>query len=79
MNSILPTMYPVQAAGKPALTHWLASRVSADCGSPAEDVGAKRVDLNLILAIEDEDTYFMRVALDKTETLGLRIIQKLVC
>lgn len=64
-------MRPVQAARNPVLTDWLANRVSAGFGSPAEDIGAKRVDLNRILAIEEEDTYFMRVEGQSMENYGI--------
>jgi DNA polymerase V len=56
MNSMLRPMSPVLAASEPMLVQYLENQVCAGFPSPAEDLGAQRIDLASLLGTEREDT-----------------------
>ena len=49
MHSILKAMIPVAAASSPMLVQYLKNQVCAGFPSPAEDLGAERIDLGGLL------------------------------
>jgi DNA polymerase V len=71
MNSMLSPMSPVLAASEPMLVQYLENQVCAGFPSPAEDLGAQRIDLTSLLGTEREDTYFMRVSGQSMMDLGI--------
>jgi DNA polymerase V len=71
MNSMLRPMSPVLAASEPMLVQYLENQVCAGFPSPAEDLGAQRIDLASLLGTEREDTYFMRVSGQSMMDLGI--------
>jgi len=71
MHSNLKTMTPVQTGNAPMLVQYLENQVCAGFPSPAEDLGAERIDLALLLGTERKDTYFMRVSGQSMVDLGI--------
>ena len=71
MHSILKAMIPVAAASSPMLVQYLKNQVCAGVPSPAEDLGAERIDLGGLLGSEREDTFFMRVSGQSMMDLGI--------
>ena len=71
MNSMLRPMSPLLAARAPMLVQYLENQVCAGFPSPAEDLGAQRIDLASLLGTEREDTYFMRVSGQSMMDLGI--------
>jgi DNA polymerase V len=68
---MLRPMSPVLAASEPMLVQYLENQVCAGFPSPAEDLGAQRIDLASLLGTEREDTYFMRVSGQSMMDLGI--------
>jgi DNA polymerase V len=62
MNSILPAMFPVLASDTPLLVSLLRNRVCAGFPSPAEDLGAQRIDLTALLVTHPQATYFLKAS-----------------
>jgi DNA polymerase V len=62
MNSIISRQCPVPMAHAPMQGVWLKNRVSAGFPSPAEDLGAQRVDLAQMLVVHAQATYFLRAS-----------------
>jgi DNA polymerase V len=60
MNSIVSASQPVSASDAPLLALLIRNRVCAGFPSPAEDLGAKRIDLTQVLITHPQATYFLR-------------------
>lgn len=64
-------MAPVPVASSPMLVQYLENQVCAGFPSPAEDLGAERIDLASLLGTEREDTFFMKVSGQSMVDLGI--------
>ena len=62
MNSILPRRTPVLISDAPLLAMLIRNRVCAGFPSPAEDLGAQRIDLTQMLVVHAQATYFLRAS-----------------
>jgi DNA polymerase V len=62
MNSLLDLSSPVLATSAPLLVQLLVNRVCAGFPSPAEDLGAHRIDLTQMLIVHPQATYFLRAS-----------------
>jgi DNA polymerase V len=62
MNSIISTQQPVPISEAPLSGMLLTNRVCAGFPSPAEDLGAKRIDLTELLIKHFQATYFLRAS-----------------
>jgi DNA polymerase V len=62
MNSIVTFHMPVPVSDAPMLVLQLKDKVCAGFPSPAEDLGAKRIDLTELLIKHAQATYFLRVS-----------------
>jgi len=60
MNSILSPTQPVLISDAPLLARLLISRVCAGFPSPAEDLGAQRIDLTQVLVTHPQATFMLR-------------------
>ena len=59
MNSIVSSQLAVSISSAPLLVEMLVNRVCAGFPSPAEDLGAQRVDLTQLLGVQPQATYFL--------------------
>lgn len=71
MYSYMKPMAPVPVASSPMLVQYLENQVCAGFPSPAEDLGAERIDLASLLGTEREDTFFMKVSGQSMVDLGI--------
>ena len=71
MYSILQPMTPVPAAATPLMVQFLENRVKAGFPSPAEDLGAERLDLTAMLVPNPTATFFMRVSGSSMVNFGI--------
>ena len=62
MTSIFTPSSPVLVSDAPLWGMLLANRVSAGFPSPAEDLGAQRMDLTQMLVVHAQATYFLRAS-----------------
>lgn len=62
MNSLLSASQPVSVSEAPLLALLIRNRVCAGFPSPAEDLGAKRIDLTQVLITHPQATYFLRAS-----------------
>ena len=62
MTSILNCNSPVLASSLPVEAHLLTGTVQAGFPSPAEDLGAQRIDLTQLLIKHSQATYFLRAS-----------------
>ena len=62
MNSIALASQPVLISDAPLLALLIRNRVCAGFPSPAEDLGARRIDLTQILVTHAQATYFLRAS-----------------
>lgn len=62
MHSIVSTQLPVLISEAPLLALLLKNRVNAGFPSPAEDLGAQRIDLTQMLITHAQATYFLRAS-----------------
>ena len=62
MNSTLTSRIPVLVAGVPLLARLIINRVCAGFPSPADDLGAQRIDLTKVLIVHPQATYFLRAS-----------------
>ena len=60
MNSVLQSSCPVPLSDAPLLTQLFIDRVCAGFPSPAEDLGAQRIDLTKVLITHPQATYLLR-------------------
>jgi DNA polymerase V len=62
MSSVLDAQNPVKISNAPLLAVLLNNRVCAGFPSPAEDLGANRIDLTQLLISHSQATYFLRAS-----------------
>ena len=62
MYSLLQPGQPIAFSGSPFIAQFLQNRVCAGFPSPAEDLGAQRIDLTQVLVVHPQATYFMRAS-----------------
>jgi DNA polymerase V len=62
MYSIISARQPVSISDTPLLVLLLNNRVHAGSPSPAEDLGAQRIDLTQMLITHAQATYFLRAS-----------------
>jgi DNA polymerase V len=62
MNSIISSNTPVLLSDAPMLAMLLVNRVCAGFPSPAEDLGAQRIDLTQMLVVHSQATYLLRAS-----------------
>jgi len=62
MNSIVAASQPVSVSQEPLLALLIRNRVCAGFPSPAEDLGAKRIDLTHVLITHPQATYLLRAS-----------------
>jgi DNA polymerase V len=62
MNSIIATLAPVRIADQPLMALLLENEVCAGFPSPAEDLGAQRIDLTSLLVTHAQATYFLKAS-----------------
>ena len=60
MNSIVSASQPIPVSEAPLLALLIRNRVCAGFPSPAEDLGAKRIDLTQVLITHPQATYLLR-------------------
>ena len=60
MYSLINPQTPVQTSETPLLASFLGNRVCAGFPSPADDLGAQRIDLTQVLITHPQATYFLR-------------------
>ena len=60
MTSIFSPTQPVRVSDAPLLARLLISRVCAGFPSPAEDLGAQRIDLTQVLITHPQATFLLR-------------------
>ena len=60
MYSLLNSSYPVLISSQPLLASFLGNLVCAGFPSPADDLGAQRIDLTQVLITHPQATYFLR-------------------
>lgn len=71
MYSKIPILTPVPAKAMVTMVQYLENQVCAGFPSPAEDLGAERIDLASLLGTEREDTFFMKVSGHSMVDLGI--------
>jgi DNA polymerase V len=62
MSSIVSATQPILVSDAPLLARLLRNRVCAGFPSPAEDLGAQRIDLTQVLIKHAQATYFLRAS-----------------
>jgi DNA polymerase V len=62
MHSIISANVPVQASEVPLLALLFKNKVCAGFPSPAEDLGAQRIDLTALLVTHAQATYFLKAS-----------------
>lgn len=62
MSSTVSASQPIPISSAPAIGLMLPNRVRAGFPSPAEDLGAQRIDLAELLIRHDQATYFLRAS-----------------
>ena len=60
MSSVINPKTPILASEAPLLASFLGNRVCAGFPSPADDLGAQRIDLTQVLITHPQATYFLR-------------------
>ena len=60
MHSLIPPSIPVPVSQEPLLGLLLRNKVCAGFPSPAEDLGAQRIDLTALLVTHAQATYFLK-------------------
>jgi DNA polymerase V len=60
MNSVFQSLNPVPLSDAPLLAELFTGRVCAGFPSPAEDLGAQRIDLTKVLITHPQATYLLR-------------------
>ncbi|NML84292.1 translesion error-prone DNA polymerase V autoproteolytic subunit [Polaromonas sp.] len=60
MNSVLQSSGPVPVSDTPLLVQLFLGRICAGFPSPAEDLGAQRIDLTRVLITHPQATYLLR-------------------
>ena len=62
MHSLIPPSLPVPVSQAPLLGLLLRNKVNAGFPSPAEDLGAQRIDLTALLVTHAQATYFLKAS-----------------
>ena len=62
MYSFIPANVPVPISQAPLQALLLKNKVCAGFPSPAEDLGAQRIDLTRLLVVHAQATYFLRAS-----------------
>ena len=62
MNSLITPHTPVLLSDAPLLACLLGNQVCAGFPSPAEDLGAQRINLTQMLVVHAQATYFLRAS-----------------
>jgi DNA polymerase V len=62
MNSAISSQNPVPISQAPLLALLITSKVCAGFPSPADDLGAQRIDLTQMLITHAQATYFLRAS-----------------
>ena len=62
MHSLIPPSLPVPVSQAPLLGFLLRNKVCAGFPSPAEDLGAQRIDLTALLVTHAQATYFLKAS-----------------
>jgi DNA polymerase V len=62
MNSVISPQHPVPISQAPLLALLIKNKVCAGFPSPAEDLGAQRIDLTQMLITHAQATYFLRAS-----------------
>ncbi len=62
MYSLIPNNAPVPVSQAPLQALLLRNKVCAGFPSPAEDLGAQRIDLTKMLVVHAQATYFLRAS-----------------
>ena len=62
MYSLIPPSIPVPVSQAPLLGLLLRNQVCAGFPSPAEDLGAQRIDLTSLLVTHAQTTYFLKAS-----------------
>ena len=62
MYSFIPANVPVPVSQAPLQALLLNNKVCAGFPSPAEDLGAQRIDLTSLLVVHAQATYFLRAS-----------------
>ena len=60
MYSTVNSTHPVRASSSPLVAYFLGNQVCAGFPSPADDLGAQRIDLTQVLIVHPQATYFLR-------------------
>lgn len=60
MHSIIDSNFATAASGSPFVGFFMGNLVRAGFPSPAEDLGAQRIDLAQVLITHPQATYFLR-------------------
>jgi len=60
MSSVINSNTPLLASAAPLMASFLGNRVCAGFPSPADDLGAQRIDLTQVLITHPQATYFLR-------------------
>ena len=71
MYSLSQPMAPVPASATPLMAQFLENQVQAGFPSPAEDLGAERLDLTALLVPNPQATFFMRVSGSSMVNFGI--------
>ena len=71
MYSLLQPGKPIAFSGSPLIAQLLQNRVCAGFPSPAEDLGAQRIDLTQVLVVHQQATYFIRASVHSMIEAGI--------
>jgi DNA polymerase V len=71
MNSVLISHTPIPVSSAPLLALLIRNQVYAGFPSPAEDLGAQRIDLTQMLITHAQATYFLRARGNSMEGVGI--------
>ena len=71
MYSSISSDLPVLVSDAPLLARLINNRVCAGFPSPAEDLGAQRIDLTQLLVVHAQATYFLRASGQSMVELGI--------
>ena len=67
----LPLLQPVCVSELPVMVQFLQNQVRAGFPSPAEDLGAERINLADLLQTDRQDTFFMRASGQSMVNMGI--------
>ena len=70
-STSLPPQQPVPVSHVPVMVQLLQNQVQAGFPSPAEDLGAERINLAELLQTDRQDTFFMRASGQSMVNVGI--------